>query len=406
MGTPDDGGTYWETNDKCGVNAALVQYTVKNCREVDHSKSCPAAQPTTTTTSGLCSKHQIGCAISAKTKSCVIDGTYYQCTGILGKPTIAGAKNGYFVGGTNWLQAIKCGAQSGCTTSDETKPCVLTSAGYKLACADTTTTTTTTPTTTPTTTTTTTTPTTTVPGVTKISTGQCINGNANIGTSSPAAKAAGILVGGGGLSTVERCRDDCRKQQEAGIECFGFTFYKIWGGCVLWNQAAISNGCKFRPLTVGGKQKCWMNTPEECETYTVTRVFPMSTTKPGTPKPMKTCYSVGDPHVKTFVGGLFDTHRVGWKPFYAKGSLVIELNQQTQLPNNPGGATINSAIRYSTNGGTTWVMRTEGDLLGPNKDESEMQFSDPNVKLTVSSPDVSTGLPTARRMYNVYVTTN
>merc|ERR1711959_580401 len=140
--------------------------------------------------------------------------------------------------------------------------------------------------------------------------------------------------------------------------------------------------------------------------YTVTRVFPMSTTKPGTPKPMKTCYSVGDPHVKTFVGGLFDTHRVGWKPFYAKGNLVIELNQQTQLPNNPGGATINSAIRYSIDGGASWVTRSEGDLLGPAKDESEMQFDNPNVKLTVGSPDVSAGMPTARRMYNVYISTN
>merc|ERR1712080_232417 len=92
-------------------------------------------------------------------------------------------------------------------------------------------------------------------------------------------------------------------------------------------------------------------------------------------------YSVGDPHVKTFVGGLFDTHRVGWKPFYAKGNLVIELNQQTQIPNS-GGATINSAIRYSTDGGANWVTRSGGELLGPNKDQLEMQFSDPNVILT------------------------
>jgi len=243
-----------------------------------------------------------------------------------------------------------------------------------------------------------------VAGVTKISTGQCIDGNANIGTASTAAKAAGIVVGGGGLSTVERCRDDCRRQQEGGVECVGFTFYKIWGGCVLWNQEAISNGCNFRPLTRDGKKKCWLNTPEECDTYTVARV-PMTTTKPGTPKPMKTCYSVGDPHVQTFAGGLFDTHNVGWKPFYAKGNLVIELNQQTQIPDS-GGATVNIAIRYSTDGGDNFVTRSEGELLGPNKDESEMQFSDPNVKLTVGSPDVSAGLPTARRMYNVYVKTN
>lgn len=85
---------------------------------------------------------------------------------------------------------------------------------------------------------------------------------------------------------------------------------------------------------------------------------------------------------------------------------MIELDQQTQIPGNTGGATVNSGIRYSVDGGTTWMTRTQGDLLGPNKDESEMQFSDPDVKLTVNSPDVSTALPTARRMYNVYVYTN
>merc|ERR1711959_536003 len=43
--TPNNGGTYWQTDSKCGVNAALHKYTVKACRKEDNSKACPAAKP-------------------------------------------------------------------------------------------------------------------------------------------------------------------------------------------------------------------------------------------------------------------------------------------------------------------------------------------------------------------------
>ena len=45
--TPDNGGTWWETNAKCGVNAALHKYTLKPCRTEDRSKSCLAPPSTT-----------------------------------------------------------------------------------------------------------------------------------------------------------------------------------------------------------------------------------------------------------------------------------------------------------------------------------------------------------------------
>ena len=123
-------------------------------------------------------------------------------------------------------------------------------------------------------------------------------------------------------------------------------------------------------------------------------------------KLIKICYSVGDPHIQTFEGDSFDTHQNGWKLLYSKGKLKIELEQALW---NPGvsNASINKAVRYSEDNGTNWVTRQGGELLGPEKDEEFIVFSNPNVKLTVNSPDYSNfSWAQDKRIYDVFVSTN
>merc|ERR1712187_891061 len=75
------------------------------------------------------------------------------------------------------------------------------------------------------------------------------------------------------------------------------------------------------------------------------------------------CYSVGDPHLRKFDGTRFDTHVNGWKTLYAKGELRIELEQATWR-STPGGVAVNRAVRYSTDGGSTWAETLQdGQLL-------------------------------------------
>merc|ERR1739848_848359 len=118
----------------------------------------------------------------------------------------------------------------------------------------------------------------------------------------------------------------------------------------------------------------------------------------------KTCYSVGDPHLKTFDGVAFDSHAVGWKTLYAKGNLKIEL-EQAKFKTGGVGVAVNRAVRYSTNGGTSWdEMIEDGALLSSGTTKT---FSNPNVKLTVKTGDFSRfSWAQVSHIYNVYVTTS
>jgi len=118
----------------------------------------------------------------------------------------------------------------------------------------------------------------------------------------------------------------------------------------------------------------------------------------------KTCYSVGDPHLKKFDGVAFDSHAVGWKTLYAKGNLKTEL-EQAKFKNSGVGVAVNRAVRYSTNGGTTWdEMLENGALLSSGAAKT---FSNPNVKLTVKMGDFSRfSWAQVTHIYNVYVTTS
>merc|ERR1739848_884817 len=118
----------------------------------------------------------------------------------------------------------------------------------------------------------------------------------------------------------------------------------------------------------------------------------------------KTCYSVGDPHLKKFDGVAFDSHAVGWKTLYAKGNLKIEL-EQAKFKTGGVGVAVNRAVRYSTNGGTSWdEMLEAGALLSSGATKT---FSNPNVKLTVSMGDFSRfSWAQVGHIYNAYVTTS
>merc|ERR1712003_77546 len=129
---------------------------------------------------------------------------------------------------------------------------------------------------------------------------------------------------------------------------------------------------------------------------------PTTTSTAAAPKTPKTCYSVGDPHLKKFNGAKFDSHSVGWKTLYAKGNLNIQLEQAKW---NTRGVAVNRAVRYSTDGGATWDETVQdGQLLGSGAIKI---FANPQVKLTVHSADYSQYTwARVKRIYNVYVTTS
>merc|ERR1712003_508503 len=129
---------------------------------------------------------------------------------------------------------------------------------------------------------------------------------------------------------------------------------------------------------------------------------PTTTSTAAAPKTPKTCYSVGDPHLKKFNGAKFDSHSVGWKTLYAKGNLNIQLEQAKW---NTRGVAVNRAVRYSTDGGATWDETVQdGQLLGSGAIKI---FANPQVTLTVHSADYSQHTwARVKRIYNVYVTTS
>merc|ERR1739848_264838 len=128
-----------------------------------------------------------------------------------------------------------------------------------------------------------------------------------------------------------------------------------------------------------------------------------TTTTTGVKVP-KTCYSVGDPHLKRFNGVAFDSHAVGWKTLYAQANLKIEA-EQAKWKSSAVGVAVNRAVRYSTDGGTSWdEMLEDGALLSSGATKT---FTNPNVKLTVNSADFSRfSWAQVGHIYNAYVTTS
>jgi hypothetical protein len=123
---------------------------------------------------------------------------------------------------------------------------------------------------------------------------------------------------------------------------------------------------------------------------------------PPAPAPaiVKTCKSVGDPHVYPFEKARFDTHLAGWVTLFKKDKLVIDAEQKVWAANNVGVA-INRAVRYSTDGGTTFTTMENGQA-------SDVNFGSPKVKLTVRARDYSTRRnihADCKFIYDLFVTT-
>jgi hypothetical protein len=121
-----------------------------------------------------------------------------------------------------------------------------------------------------------------------------------------------------------------------------------------------------------------------------------------TPAPavVKTCKSVGDPHVYPFEKARFDTHLAGWVTLFKKDKLVIDAEQNVWAANNVGVA-INRAVRYSTDGGATFTTMQNGQA-------KDVNFGSSKVKLTVRARDYSTRRnihADCKFIYDLFVTT-
>jgi hypothetical protein len=182
----------------------------------------------------------------------------------------------------------------------------------------------------------------------------------------------------------------------------------------------ICDGLNFRKPTTTTTAATTTTTTTATTTATTTttttrlrRTTATKTTKTTTPAAItttkrvnvpKTCVSVGDPHLTTFDGARFDSHAVGWKTLYAKGNLKIEL-EQAKFKTSGAGVAVNRAVRYSTNGGTSWdEMLEDGAVFSSGATKT---FSNPNVKLTVTTGDFSRfSWAQVGHIYNVFVTTS
>jgi len=126
----------------------------------------------------------------------------------------------------------------------------------------------------------------------------------------------------------------------------------------------------------------------------------MGTYKPPV-KAVRTCKSVGDPHVYPFEKTHFDTHIPGWVTLYKKGKLIIDAEQKVWASNNQGVA-INRAVRYSTDGGVKFTTLQNGQ-------KGDVDFPDHSVKLTVRVQDYSSRRninADCKFIYDLFVTTN
>lgn len=127
------------------------------------------------------------------------------------------------------------------------------------------------------------------------------------------------------------------------------------------------------------------------------------------PPPKRTCYSVGDPHVKQFDDSKIDSHITGWRKLYKQGNLEIQAEQA--IWSKATGAAVNRAVRYSTDGGKTWDETIEGGkLLGLNGDSIYRYFGlnlPYETYLRVEKADYRTADSVKEKfLYNVYITTN
>merc|ERR1739848_585487 len=190
----------------------------------------------------------------------------------------------------------------------------------------------------------------------------------------------------------------CRKLMECHSPCFGkFVDCEANQACA----AVLPNPEGDSEPSAAEIRKCASN--PLCKEILTCNKIPV-------PKPVKTCYSVGDPHFKTFAGAVFDSHNPGWKPMYSKGDLQIELNQLQFVKNRPvpnNGPAVNAAIKYTVDGGNNWETRTAGELLGPNKNQPELYFAQFDVKLKVVSRDYSRfAWAQQATFYDVWITTS
>jgi len=190
----------------------------------------------------------------------------------------------------------------------------------------------------------------------------------------------------------------CRKLMECHSPCFGkFVDCEANQACA----AVLPNPEGDSEPSAAEIRKCASN--PLCKEILKCNKIPV-------PKPVKTCYSVGDPHFKTFAGAVFDSHNPGWKPMYSKGDLQIELNQLQFVKNRPvpnNGPAVNAAIKYTVDGGNNWETRTAGELLGPNKNQPELYFAQFDVKLKVVSRDYSRfAWAQQATFYDVWITTS
>merc|ERR1719181_1459667 len=134
--------------------------------------------------------------------------------------------------------------------------------------------------------------------------------------------------------------------------------------------------------------------PTTTTTTTSTKAAPVTTTAP-----VKTCKSVGDPHVYPFVKAQFDTHLAGWTTLYKKGNLVIAAEQKVWSTSNQGVA-INRAVRYSTDGGATYTTLQNGQ-------SDQVNF--PTVKLVARARDFRTRRnihADCKFIYDIFITTS
>merc|ERR1712226_875977 len=155
------------------------------------------------------------------------------------------------------------------------------------------------------------------------------------------------------------------------------------------NQDCKDHDLVFKRKEMLGCEPCAAAAMDYCKTY-----------KPPV-QPVKTCKSVGDPHVYPFEKTRFDTHRPGWVTLYKKGKLIIDAEQKVWASNNQGVA-INRAVRYSTDGGVKFTTLQNGQ-------KGDVDFAGHSVKLTVRVQDYSSRRninADCKFIYDLFVTTN
>ena len=90
--------------------------------------------------------------------------------------------------------------------------------------------------------------------MTKISNGQCYNGNMN-------SMYPGRVEGGGGHGWTGTCGNACKNSPG----CAAFTRFADWRGCMFSDSNLASGGCDYRPYSGG---RCLCNSPNSaCDSW-------------------------------------------------------------------------------------------------------------------------------------------